>query len=52
MFRIGHIGYYDVFDITTALTAVEELLMEPARRSSPEEPWRARSSAYREAVRV
>jgi aspartate aminotransferase-like enzyme len=23
IFRIGHIGYYDVFDITTALAAVE-----------------------------
>ena len=28
MFRIGHIGYYDVLDITTALTAVETLLLE------------------------
>jgi aspartate aminotransferase-like enzyme len=28
MFRIGHIGYYDVLDITTALTAVETLLVE------------------------
>jgi serine---pyruvate transaminase len=28
MFRIGHIGHYDVFDITTALAAVEELLVE------------------------
>ena len=28
MFRIGHIGYYDVFDITTALAAVEALLLE------------------------
>ncbi|MGH3077426.1 MAG: pyridoxal-phosphate-dependent aminotransferase family protein [Gaiellaceae bacterium] len=28
MFRIGHIGYYDVFDITTALAAVELLLVE------------------------
>jgi len=28
MFRIGHIGYYDVFDITTALGAVETLLLE------------------------
>jgi serine---pyruvate transaminase len=28
MFRIGHIGYYDVFDITTSLTAVETLLVE------------------------
>jgi aspartate aminotransferase-like enzyme len=28
MFRIGHIGYYDVFDITTALGAVELALTE------------------------
>jgi len=28
MIRIGHIGYYDVFDITTALSAVEVLLAE------------------------
>jgi serine---pyruvate transaminase len=26
LFRIGHIGYYDVFDITTALAAIELLL--------------------------
>jgi aspartate aminotransferase-like enzyme len=28
LFRIGHIGYYDVFDITTALAAVELTLTE------------------------
>jgi serine---pyruvate transaminase len=28
IFRIGHIGYYDVFDITTALSAVELALVE------------------------
>jgi serine---pyruvate transaminase len=28
VFRIGHIGYYDVFDITTALAAVELGLVE------------------------
>ena len=28
MFRVGHIGYYDVFDITTVLAAVETLLVE------------------------
>jgi aspartate aminotransferase-like enzyme len=27
-FRIGHIGWYDVFDITTALAAVELVLAE------------------------
>ena len=28
IFRIGHIGYFDVFDITTALAAVELTLAE------------------------
>jgi len=28
IFRIGHIGYYDVFDITTALASVELALVE------------------------
>jgi aspartate aminotransferase-like enzyme len=28
IFRIGHIGYYDVFDITTSLAAVELALVE------------------------
>lgn len=28
LFRIGHIGYYDVFDITTALAAVELALAD------------------------
>jgi aspartate aminotransferase-like enzyme len=28
IFRIGHIGYFDVFDITTALAAVELTLVE------------------------
>jgi serine---pyruvate transaminase len=28
VFRIGHIGYYDVFDVTTALAAVELALAE------------------------
>ncbi len=28
LFRIGHIGYYDVFDITSALAAVELALIE------------------------
>jgi serine---pyruvate transaminase len=28
IFRIGHIGYYDIFDITTALAAVELALLE------------------------
>jgi aspartate aminotransferase-like enzyme len=28
IFRIGHIGYYDIFDITTALAGVELILAE------------------------
>ena len=28
IFRIGHIGYFDVFDIATALAAVELSLTE------------------------
>jgi serine---pyruvate transaminase len=28
IFRIGHIGYFDIFDITTALSAVELVLTE------------------------
>jgi aspartate aminotransferase-like enzyme len=28
IFRIGHIGYYDVFDVTTALGAIELVLTE------------------------
>jgi serine---pyruvate transaminase len=28
VFRIGHIGYYDIFDITSALAAVELALLE------------------------
>ena len=34
LFRIGHIGYYDVFDIVAALAAVELALWRPARRWS------------------
>ena len=52
MFRIGHIGYYDVFDITTALAAVEFLLVE-ARADVERGTAVARAlEAYREAVRV
>ena len=52
MFRIGHIGYYDVLDITTALTAVETLLVE---RGSPIEAGVATGralEAYHDAARV
>lgn len=52
MFRIGHIGYYDVFDITTALIAVETLLAE---RGAPIEAGAAAAralEAYHDAARV
>ena len=52
MFRIGHIGYYDVLDITTALTAVETLLVE---RGAPIEAGVAIAralEAYHDAARV
>ena len=58
IFRIGHIGYYDVFDITTALAAVELALAEPGAdiergaavdraRSRPTRPRRACDRALR-----
>jgi aspartate aminotransferase-like enzyme len=52
MFRIGHIGYYDVLDITTALIAVETLLVE---RGAPIEAGVAAGralEAYHDAARV
>ena len=52
MFRIGHIGYYDVLDITTALTAVETLLVE---RGAPIETGAATAralEAYHDAARA
>ena len=52
MFRIGHIGYFDVLDITTALTAVETLLLE---RGAPIEAGAAAARAletYHDAARV
>jgi aspartate aminotransferase-like enzyme len=52
MFRIGHIGYYDVFDITTSLAAVEELLVEAGAEIEPGRAVAAALGAYREAVRV
>ena len=43
IFRIGHIGWFDIFDITTALAAVELVLVGPRRRD------RARRSRDRRA---
>src|SRR5215831_2870922 len=52
MFRIGHIGYYDVFDVTTALAAVELLLVEAGADVEPGRAVAAALEAYGEAVRV
>jgi aspartate aminotransferase-like enzyme len=52
MFRIGHIGYYDVFDITTALAAVEVLLVESGADVERGVAVARALEAYREAARV
>jgi aspartate aminotransferase-like enzyme len=52
MFRIGHIGYYDVLDITTALTAVETLLVERGAAIEPGVAAGRALEAYHDAARV
>ena len=52
IFRIGHIGYYDVFDITTALAAVELALAELGAESSAASPSRAALEAFEHTARV
>jgi aspartate aminotransferase-like enzyme len=52
MFRIGHIGYYDVFDITTALGAVEVLLAERGADIERGAAVARALEAYGDAVRV
>ena len=52
MFRIGHIGYYDVFDVTTALAAVEVLLAESGVDVERGAAVARALEAYREAARV
>jgi serine---pyruvate transaminase len=52
MFRIGHIGYYDVFDITTALAAVELLLVESGADIERGTAVTRALEAYRTAVRA
>ena len=52
MFRIGHIGYYDVFDITTALAAVELLLVESGADIERGTAVTRALEAYRAAVRA
>jgi aspartate aminotransferase-like enzyme len=52
MFRIGHIGYYDVFDVTTALAAVEFLLAESGVDLDRGAAAARALDAYGEAARV
>lgn len=52
MFRIGHIGYYDVFDITIALAAVEQLLVESGADIERGVGVARALEAYRAAVRA
>ena len=52
MFRIGHIGYYDVFDITTALAAIEVLVAESGADVERGAAVARALEAYREAARV
>ena len=52
MFRIGHIGYYDILDITTALTAVETLLVEDGADIERGVAAARAIEAYHDAARV
>lgn len=52
MFRIGHIGYYDVLDITTALAAVEAILVERGADIERGVAVASALEAYRAAVRA
>jgi aspartate aminotransferase-like enzyme len=52
LFRIGHIGHYDVFDITTALSAVEVLLVEGGADITRGTAAAAAIDAYHSTARV
>lgn len=52
MFRIGHIGHYDVFDITTALAAVEVILSERGVEIERGAAVASALDAFREGARV
>jgi aspartate aminotransferase-like enzyme len=52
MFRIGHIGYYDILDITTVLTAVEALLVERGAEIERGVATARALEAYHDAARV
>jgi aspartate aminotransferase-like enzyme len=52
IFRIGHIGYYDVFDITTALAGVELALTEAGAEIERGVAVTRALEAYEEGARV
>jgi aspartate aminotransferase-like enzyme len=52
LFRIGHIGYVDLFDITTALAAVELQLTELGAELNRGVAVSAATDAYESAVRA
>jgi aspartate aminotransferase-like enzyme len=52
IFRIGHIGYFDVFDITTALAAVELVLADLGAEIERGVAVTRALEAYEERVRV
>ena len=52
LFRVGHIGYYDVLDITTVLAAVEVLLVEAGADIERGAAVTRALEAYRETARV
>jgi serine---pyruvate transaminase len=52
MLRIGHIGYYDVFDITTSLAALETLLVEQGADIERGAAVARALEAYAQTVRV
>ncbi len=52
MLRIGHIGYYDVFDITTALAALETVLVEQGAEVERGVAVARALEAYGQTVRV
>src|SRR2546429_7153178 len=51
-FRIGHIGYFDVFDITTALAAVQPVLADLGARVEAGRAVTRALEAYEERARV
>ena len=52
IFRIGHLGYYDVFDITTALAGVELALADAGAEIERGAAVSRALDAYEEPVRV